>query len=80
MWGRWDDVAPLYLRLAGVFERVLSADKLSSTRPSTTWPKSTPPRGRYAEAEEFYGKVLAILAPRLGSDDPLVQQVLAEDG
>jgi hypothetical protein len=35
-------------------------------------------QAHYAEAEEFYGKVLAILTPRLGSDNPVVQRVLAE--
>jgi hypothetical protein len=35
-------------------------------------------QGWYAEAEEFYGKVLAILAPWLGLDHALVQEVLAE--
>src|SRR5437899_735324 len=35
-------------------------------------------QGRYAEAEHFYGRVVAILAPRLGSDHSLVQEVLAK--
>lgn len=33
-------------------------------------------QARYADAEEMYGRVLAILAPRLGPDDPLAQHVL----
>ena len=35
-------------------------------------------QAHYAEAEEFYGRVLAILTPRLGSDNPVVQRVLTE--
>ena len=77
-WERWDDAAALYLRLAGVFERILGANDLHVAMTLEHVADAHAAQGRYAEVEEFYGNALAILAPRLGSDHALVQELLAE--
>src|SRR2546429_220248 len=77
-WERWDDAAALYLRVAGVFERVLGADDFHVAMTLDHVAEAYAAQGRYAEAEHFYGRVVAILAPRLGSDHSLVQEVLAK--
>ena len=76
-WERWDDAAALYLRLASVFERIFGATDFHVAMTLAHVADARVAQGRYAEAEEFYGKVLAILAPRLGSDHALVQELLA---
>ncbi len=77
-WERWNDAAALYLRLAGVFERILGANDFHVAMTLEHVADARVAQGRYAEAEEFYGKDLAILAPSLGSDHARVQEVLAE--
>jgi tetratricopeptide (TPR) repeat protein len=77
-WERWDDAAPLYLRLAGVFGRVLGTDDFHLAMTLEHVAEAYAAQGRYAEAAQLYGGVLAILAPRLGPDHPLVQELLAE--
>src|SRR5438876_203055 len=59
-------------RLTGLGERYIEQHALADAEAAF--------RGALAivEAEHFYGRVLAILAPRLGSDHPIVQQVLAK--
>ncbi len=77
-WERRDDAAALYLRLAGVFERILGTNDFHVAMTLEHVADAHAAQGQYAEAEEFYGRVLAILAPWLGSDHALVQEVLAE--
>src|SRR2546428_5953343 len=77
-WERWDDAAALYLRLAGVFERILGANDFHVAMTLEHVADAHAAQGRYAEAEEFYGKALAILAPRLGSDHAPAQEPRAE--
>ncbi len=77
-WERWDKAIPLYLRLANLFERLLGADDFHVAMTLDHVAEAYAGQTHYAEAEEFYGRVLAILTPRLGSDNPVVQRVLAE--
>jgi tetratricopeptide (TPR) repeat protein len=77
-WERWDDAASVYLRLAGVFGRVLGPDDFHLAMTLEHVAEAYAAQGRYADAEKLYGGVLAILVPRLGSEHPLVQKVLAE--
>src|SRR2546428_10400733 len=77
-WERSDQAIPLYLRLANLFERLLGADDFHVAMTLDHVAEAYAGQTHYAEAEEFYGRVLAILTPRLGSDNPVVQRVLAE--
>ena len=61
-----------------MFERVLGADDFHVAMTLDHVAEAYTAQGRYAEAEHFYGRVVAILAPRLGSDHSLVQEVLAK--
>jgi len=61
-----------------VFERELGADDFHVAMTLDHVAEAYAAQGRYAEAEHFYGRVVAILAPRLGSDHALVQEVLAK--
>src|SRR5439155_689647 len=54
-WERWDDAATLYLRVAGVFERVLGADDFHVAMTLDHVAEAYAAQGRYAEAEHFYG-------------------------
>ena len=71
-WERWDQAIPLYLRLANLFERLLGADDFHVAMTLDHVAEAYAGQAHYAEAEEFYGRVLAILTPRLGSDNPVV--------
>ena len=60
------------------FERLLGADDFHVAMTLDHVAEAYAGQAHYAEAEEFYGRVLAILTPRLGSDNPVVRRVLTE--
>src|SRR5947208_12789175 len=59
-WERWDDAAALYLRLAGVFERILGANNFHVAMTLEHVADAHAAEGQYAEAEQLSGKVLGV--------------------
>src|SRR5213080_1761755 len=57
-WERWDQAIPLYLRLANLFERLLGADDFHVAMTLDHVAEAYAGQAHYAEAEEFYGRVL----------------------